>query len=159
MTKQEHIMDTIVHKKYVLEACAKLLKKLFDEDRYDEAYALSRRCLSHDDSKLEAVELNKFIELDNSRKGMVNAEVEMTEHEKEIISTHWSHNRHHPEYFKDYHEMNEIDIMEMCCDWYARSLQFGTDFLSFVKSRQKQRFKFDDEFYQRVMQYCNFLAN
>lgn len=37
-----------------------------------------------------------------------------------LIETHWKNNRHHPEYFKDISNMEELDIIEMVCDWYAR---------------------------------------
>lgn len=158
MTKYEHILDTITHKKYVLEACQKLMNLLYQENRLEEAYELAERCLVHDQSKIEQVELKNFTELDNAREGMKIASRLMTDKEKEIISIHWKHNRHHPEHFDDYHEMNEVDIMEMCCDWYSRSLQFKTDFLGFIKSRQEQRFKFDEEFFSRVMKYCNYLS-
>lgn len=157
MTKEEHILDTIQHKKYVLEACEKLLKLLFEQSRLDEAQELANRCLVHDNSKLEEEELKNFTELDSSRVGMTDPKVLMTEKEKLIVQLHWKHNRHHPEYFNDYHEMNEVDVMEMCCDWYARSLQFKTDFIPFIEDRQEKRFKFDSEFYKKVRFYCDHL--
>ena len=157
MTKEEHILDTIQHKKYVLEACEKLLQLLFQEGRYIESETLANRCLVHDNSKLEKEEMNNFVELDNSRIGMIDSKTLMTDKEKSMIMLHWKHNRHHPEHFEDYHEMNEVDIMEMCCDWYARSLQFKTAFIPFIEDRQEKRFKFDDAFYKRVRKYCDFL--
>ena len=33
-------------------------------------------------------------------------------------------------YFENIEDMNELDIIEMVCDWYARSMQYKTDFLS-----------------------------
>ncbi len=78
----------------------KLLKLLFSEGRTDEAYELARHCLVHDNSKLKSAEMSNFIELSNARKGMLDAKELMTDREKQIISLHWEHNRHHPEHSK-----------------------------------------------------------
>ena len=78
----------------------------------------------------------------------------LTAEQRTLIEMHWKRNRHHPEFFSDYHKMSEIDILEMVCDWYARSLQFETNFMQFVHDIPRDRFEFDDEFFARVYQYC-----
>ena len=50
--------------------------------------------------------------------------------------------------------MNEVDILEMCCDWHARSIQYHTDFLSFVKIRQENRFHFPKDMFDKIWKYC-----
>ena len=53
--------------------------------------------------------------------------------------------------------MNELDIIEMVCDWYARSMQYKTDFLSFVVSRQESRFHFPNEMFDKIYRYCEII--
>ena len=85
---------------------------------------------------------------------MRNANAEMPEQVKKFVELHWKHNKHHPEFWEDYHQMCEVDIMEMVVDWYARSMQFKTNFQEFVLTRQHNRFHFDDEFFKKVWIYC-----
>jgi hypothetical protein len=53
--------------------------------------------------------------------------------------------------------MEELDVIEMVCDWYARSLQLGTNFMEFVETRQNNRFHFPDYMYSNILKYCNIL--
>ena len=46
--------------------------------------------------------------------------------------------------------MKEIDIIEMVCDWHARSVQYGTNLMEFVTVRQENRFKFPQEMYEKI---------
>ena len=48
--------------------------------------------------------------------------------------------------------MSELDITELV-NWYARSLQFGTDFLEFLEQRQKDRFHFPQDIYDKIEKY------
>lgn len=154
MNELEYITETFKHKKYILESCSLLVEFLYKSGRAGEAKALANRCMVHDASKMSEKELQGFIKLNNIKESMTNSASKLNDYEKEIISVHWKNNRHHPEYFDDYHDMTEIDIMEMCCDWHSRSKEYGTNFLDFVKERQKNRFHFDKEFFSRVFFYC-----
>ena len=55
--------------------------------------------------------------------------------------------------------MEEIDIIEMCCDWHARTIQFGTELIPYLLNTQRKRFGFDDEFFAKILEYCEFLNN
>ena len=88
-----------------------------------------------------------------------NANSGLDEIMKKSIELHWKHNSHHPEYFENVEDMSELDIMEMCCDWHARSQQYGTDFLSFVKTRQENRFHFPETMFEKIWNYCVILEN
>ncbi len=46
---------------------------------------------------------------------------------REAMRHHVTTNRHHPEFFADPNEMNDVDLMEMVCDWTAMSQEFGQD--------------------------------
>lgn len=153
MTKMQHLKDTVIHKKIILEIGEKVVDWLVKEGRNEEAIELAKRLIIHDNSKISEEEMGNFLSIE-SHENMVNPNVLMDENIKAAVAAHWKNNRHHPEHFSDYHNMNEVDIIEMVCDWYSRSLQNKTDFLSFVETRQKNRFKFDEDFYNKVKEYC-----
>jgi hypothetical protein len=113
----------------------------------------------HDHSKLEMDEVAYFIQLiaDESTGGVPNGI--LTERQKMLIELHWKRNRHHPEFFSDLSKMSEIDIMEMVCDWAARSAQYQNSLLEFVHRMQNERFHFDDKMFEKVIAYCNVLIS
>lgn len=152
---RRHIEDTLTHKQFFIQSCFKMMDYLYDCNRYDDALELAKRCSVHDHSKFELEEVRLFIQLPSEKDKKPNGV--LTAEQRELIRMHWSKNRHHPEFFTDYKEMCEIDILEMVCDWYARSLQFGTSFMNFVNTVPQKRFGFDDEFFETVLKYCNIL--
>lgn len=157
MLPNEHISDTLLHKQLVIKAGMNLIQYLYENGRNEDALQLARRCARHDNSKFESEEMKGFLRLPKEGETMKNANATMPETVQKFIKMHWKHNRHHPEFFTDYHEMEELDIMEMVCDWYARSLQFGTNFKEFVKTRQANRFHFDEDFFNVVWKYCEII--
>lgn len=159
MTEKEHIIDTILHKKYMLESGLILIQYLYNNNRSQDALDLAKRCARHDNSKLEGEEISQFIKLDKNKSSMIDSSILLSDDTKKIIAIHWKNNKHHPEHFKSYEDMSEIDIMEMVCDWYARSKQFQTDFLNFVKTRQENRFRFNEDFFEKVYNYCKIIDN
>ena len=152
---RRHIHDTLTHKHFFIQSTMKMIEYLYAQDRYDDALELAKRCSMHDHSKLEMDEVQHFIQLPIESK----PNGRLTEEQRQLIEMHWKRNRHHPEFFSDYHKMSEIDILEMVCDWYARSLQFETDFMEFVNEIPRERFGFDDEFFDKVLQYSLILNN
>lgn len=151
--------DTLKHKQYVLETCNKMAKYLFEQDRDDLAFELLRRAIVHDNSKLRSDELNSLTKIKKTNEALTNANYILDDSDKRCIELHWKHNRHHPEYFSSPEEMTEADIIEMVCDWYSRSLQFGTDFLDFVYTRQNNRFHFPEEMFNKIINYCNIVMS
>jgi hypothetical protein len=135
-----------------------MLDYLYENNRYDDAIELAKRCSAHDHSKLVMDEVKYFIQLQEEKDNDELPNGVLTEQQRKLIELHWQRNRHHPEYHKDYHDMSEIDIIEMVVDWHSRSCEFGSDFMKFVNSIPKQRFGFDDEFFAKVLQYCEVLA-
>ncbi|MNV77870.1 hypothetical protein D3C71_1713280 [compost metagenome] len=53
--------------------------------------------------------------------------------------------------------MHELAIMEMCCDWYARSLQFGSNLLDFYESQKDKRWTFNDIHDNFIRKYISLL--
>ena len=153
----EHISETMIHKTFVINACLKMSKYLISEGEYDLANSLMYRANIHDNSKLVGPELELFTNLYGNQESFVNPKTQLTDYQKEIIEKHWENNRHHPEHFENSSEMSELDIIEMSCDWYARSVQYGTDFMSFIKTRQEVRFHFPNEVFEKILKYCSVL--
>lgn len=149
-----HITDTLEHQSFFIKSCMKMLDYLYAQDRYEDAIELARRCSAHDCSKLHGKEFLYFLQLHDCKPEKCVPNGILSEEQRKIIESHWKKNRHHPEHFSDYHEMTEIDIMEMVVDWKARSCQFGTDFMKFVNTVPQSRFGFDNEFFGKVLKYC-----
>ena len=149
--------DIFLHKKLVFDSCLKMSKYLHSIGKDDFAIEICRRAALHDNSKLDDNELNNFCKLDKSKVLLKNPYAQIDGDTERVIEIHWHKNRHHPEFFNDISQMDEIDIIEMCCDWHARSVQYGTDLLEFARIRQENRFHFDDETFKRILEYCKAL--
>lgn len=67
------------------------------------------------------------------------------------IFHHITHNRHHPEWHPDHDDMNMIDIIEMVCDWYAVSKEYGTNIDDWVKDVVPRRYHFGKTKKQMVL--------
>lgn len=152
-----HIRETMLHKSYVIEACLKMSDYLVLAGKKDLGILLLQRANIHDNSKLVGPELELLSSIYGNQNAFLNPNIILTENEKIIIEKHWANNRHHPEHFTDVSQMSELDILEMVCDWYARSLQYETDFLEFVKTRQETRFKFPEIIFKKIFEYCEIL--
>lgn len=150
----QSINDTIIHKQYVLKSCLKLANILFDEQKNELALDLLKRACIHDNSKLEEEELLALSRIINDKDCLTNSKEQLSEFKKNAIALHWKNNRHHPEFFSDINNMTELDILEMICDWYARSMQYNTNFLEFVYDRQKNRFHFPEQMFKVIENYC-----
>lgn len=153
---KNQINDTLDHKILVIKCGQKMCNYLFETDQNDLAISLIKRIIVHDNSKFNEKELcGMSILKDNT--ALIDPNVLLSEDQKEIIEEHWKHNRHHPEYFNDVTEMQELDIIEMVCDWGARSIQYKTDLIEFVKIRQNNRFHFPEKMYKKILNYCYIL--
>lgn len=151
------IEDTIIHKQYVLQSALKMFHYLCSIGQEELGLKLLKRAAVHDNSKLEGHELKLMSRLWDKKEAFTDAQYTLSERQKEIIQEHWKKNRHHPEYFEDYSEMTELDILEMVCDWHARSSQYHTDLMEFAITRQENRFHFNEEMYEKIIRYCNIL--
>ena len=155
----EHVSETMLHKSYVIQACLRMSKILISEGQEDLALLLLQRSNIHDNSKLVGPELELLSTLYGNQESFVNPKVQLSANQREIIEKHWENNRHHPEPFENLEKMSELDILEMCCDWYARSMQYDTDFLEFIKTRQETRFHFPEGMFDKILRYCETLIN
>ena len=166
--------DTIIHKEYVKRSIEKLAKYLEEHGAKNHARRLRYRGETHDNSKIGYTgnlpeddrrkkkedyddELHALSRIVSSKELMKDTNRELSILEKEAIQLHWKNNSHHPEHFESVLDMTTLDVMEMVCDWHARSVQWGTNLLEYAQNSQKNRFHFPEWMYQQVIFYCNIL--
>ena len=153
---KHQIKDTLEHKKIVMDSCYKMAEYLFNEGKNELGVEIINRAIVHDNSKFSKEELYALSSI-SSAKALTDPNVLLSNDQQKLVEMHWKNNRHHPEYFSAITNMSEIDIIEMCCDWHARSVQFGTNLIEFAKVRQENRFHFPKEMFNKILFYCNIL--
>lgn len=152
--------DTIIHKQFALKSAQKLARYLEGEGAIEHAEALRQRGKVHDNSKIsEEDELHALSRIVNDKVTLVDPTKQLSPIKRDAIALHWKHNTHHPEHFKSPIDMSKLDIMEMCCDWHARSVQYNTDFLEYVQTQQDIRFHFPEWMFAEIWHYCEVLAS
>lgn len=121
------------------------------------AQALFDRGSKHDASKLEFPELEGWTRMDlEPRYPYGSKEYEEKKERYEwLFHTHYSRNRHHPEYFEIHDnkafEMDMLDLLEMLCDWlgYRDSIRY-TDATNLV-DQQCERYGFSEEIHDLLL--------
>lgn len=154
--KLKQLKDIIIHKEYIIESCGILAKYLFKTGRENEALDLMKRAFSHDISKLSDSEFYGMAKYVNEM-GLKNTNNDISTEKEKYINMHRNKNKHHPEYWDSPTEMYELDIMELVCDWFARSTQFNTNAIEFLYSQQETRFHFPKEIFNKIEKYLNIL--
>lgn len=152
-----HIKDTIIHKEYMMRSALKMSEILIAEQKEELAMELLKRAAYHDNSKFdkdEAVSLSSI----QCKKALIDPNINLSDEERKTIEQHWKKNRHHPEHFDDIEKMKEIDILEMVCDWHARSEQHKTNLIDFVLIRQENRFHFPEDMFEKILKYCKWMV-
>lgn len=84
--------------------------------------ALQQRAMEHDASKWSQFERPGYVILtEKHRIGRVNESLgdSIDKLVAEAIRTHKARNRHHPEYHTAVDDMDDVDLIEMVCDWAA----------------------------------------
>lgn len=153
-----HIQDTIIHKKLVLDSCFILCKYLFSIGDKDTGIQLMQRAMEHDNSKFHGTELESISQITDNFHNFKDPNLLLSSVDAEKIKEHWKNNRHHPEHFKNVEDMTDLDLMEMVCDWFARSIQYNTNFMEFVKIRQENRFHFPQDMFDKIYRYCEIIV-
>lgn len=161
MTEYEEMFrDTMIHKEYVIKSCKKLSNYLEKQGAIIHSKMLMERAEVHDNSKTTCQdELHALSRIINDKTSLMDSSIQLSPIKLDAVKLHWKHNSHHPEHYDSPIDMSKLDIMEMCCDWHARSMQYGTDFLKFVSDRQRDRFHFPDWMYSEIWHYCQILAS
>lgn len=166
--------DIMTHIEFVMKAGHKLIKKLMIQGEENKAQELLFRIMHHDISKVGPQEfygMAKYSKDVQSMRDPSQGRSPVSE-KMRVIQLHWINNDHHPEFWiegelpktlnveqpsiiSEY--MNEGAIMEMCCDWYARSYQFGSNLLDFYEMMQNKRWKFNKQQDSLIRKYIGML--
>lgn len=157
--KEKYILDTINHKKHLFDSASKMALYFLKNNDEDMALKILRRSFTHDLSKFNASEYNSFHVFKEYNNSLIDASILYNEQDEVFLKEHWKNNKHHPEHWSDFNDMTELDIIEMVCDWHSRSVEFGTDLLEFIHTRQNTRFKFDDKMFNKILFYVNILLD
>lgn len=155
----EQLEDIATHKACVMQACHKMARYFIKKGDTKLALEIMDKAFIHDRSKLQEDEFYGMAAYSNDNAGLKDVNINFPcEGKMEAIRLHWSRNSHHPEYWGDkLLEMPELDMIEMCCDWYSRSIQFGDNLVEWIKKKQEIRFNFPETFFKQIMFYCHVL--
>ncbi len=155
---EKMIQDTFIHKDLVEKSCAKLARYLEAIGAHNHAEALIERGIAHDNSKImDEDELRALSSIINDQSSLTEATGCLTPLNRDFIKLHHKHNSHHPDHYQSCVDMSRLDIMEMVCDWHARSVQKGTDLMEFVHKQHIPRYKFPDWMIPEILHYCEVL--
>jgi len=142
------------HTQAVRSAALKLATRLIDNAETENDLDLARRLLQrssmHDLSKFQGIEWDTL-----HRDEEANVL-------KLAIHQHQQTNDHHPEYHVDgISAMNDAQIAEMVCDWYARQSEMGTDFRSFIRVDAPKRWGFTtkSKIYKSIKRFVDLLLD
>lgn len=133
MKFEEHIDNLTRHIHLVRQGCSMLGKRLVQLGRAEFGRILIARGFAHDQSKFHGIEWDCLHVGEEINKDRL----------LEAIKQHVSTNDHHPEFWGGIDNMPEVAVAEMCCDWYARSQEFGKDLRVWIKKEAFKKYDFD----------------
>ena len=149
---RKRLLSVWEHTQAVRAAALKLATRLIDNAKADNDLELARRLLQrsskHDLSKFQGIEWDTLYR---------DGEEEVL---KLAIHQHQQTNDHHPEYHVDgITAMNDAQVAEMVCDWYARQSEMGTDFRSFIRVDAPKRWGFTtkSKIYKTIKRFVDLL--
>lgn len=149
---KKHLSVVYRHINTVQQGCYKLAEGLIDEGRGNLARKLIANSLKHDSSKFHGIEWE-----------CLRTEVKESEPERfsMALKQHNNSNPHHPEYWDHINNMPKIYIAEMVCDWWARSTEFGSDLLEWIKESATKRydFKLQGKTYKEIKYFVTLLLS
>jgi hypothetical protein len=145
-----HVMSHIRH---VQENCRIVATYMIEEGRDEMARHVIANSLHHDGSKL-ADDLEFEMLSHTSTDGLDKERL------TKAIKQHSNDNAHHPEFWGSIHNMDEIHVIEMVCDWKARASEFGTDLIAYIHNHATVKYGFtvDDPVYAMIMKYVHILC-
>lgn len=149
LTAEEHLDNLVRHIELVREACLLLGKRLIHRGRKEFGRILISKGFVHDASKFAGIEW-EYLHAGND---IPKEKLDLA------VKQHTATNSHHPEYWGGIENMPEIAVAEMVCDWYARSMEFGTGLRAWINDVAVDRFKIDikSEQYQWLTGFVDIL--
>lgn len=148
---KEKVQKALRHIRNVQDGIETIALKLIDNGYVEQAREILAQGLAHDRSKFSVNSFFKHLVLCEGTPEKI----------KGSVYEHSRQETHHPECFVWDHisEMDTPSLIEMVCDWKARSQGFGTDLRKWIDEEATVKFEFkkDDEVYKRIMYYVDML--
>jgi len=159
----KHLDSVIAHINNVQIACHTLGKALMEsEDQTDHevGFKLIRNAYLHDNSKFYGIEWKYLRQIDLIKSNGLG-EKELKGMLKLAHLQHSTTNMHHPEYWGDVKNMPPEYIAEMVCDLKARSSEFRTDLIDWVRNvfLQRHNLSINSKVYRNMNKYINLLLD
>lgn len=148
-------VDAIIrHIQNVQDNCIILGKKLIERGCIELGANLIKNGFLHDSSKFSGIEWENMTPLTTIEERNEKAKLKMA------IQHHSKTNSHHPEYWGNIKDMPNIAILEMVCDWKARSEEFGTSLRDWIDESALKRWNFtkNDEVYKKIIEYVDMIC-
>ena len=142
------------HIENVQETAKLLADRLADRGEFNLSRRLVQNVLRHDSSKFEGIEW-EYLDIESSDK-------ENRDKLKMAVHQHQQSNEHHPEFFTSgIDDMSQVQIAEMVCDWKARSDEFGSSLLDWIKEEASTRYGFSvrSKAYQKIKFFVDLLLD
>ncbi len=147
--------DTLIHRACVMRSGQYLSHFLIHRNRSVDAIRLVGRCSVHDISKIQNTEeFMALASIVDDITDMHDIKHVLSPEQVNAIKLHWKRNSHHPEYYENANDMSDLDLLEMACDCHARSKQYHTDLLEYIRIQQDLRFHFDADHLKKLKSYC-----
>jgi hypothetical protein len=151
-TAEEHLDNLVRHIDLVRQAGVLLGRRIMARgQRGDEEFGriLIGKVYVHDASKFAGIEW-KYL---HAGKDVPKEQLDLA------IQQHVETNDHHPEFHGGFHQMPDVCIAEMVCDWYARAMEFGTGLRDWIENQAVQRFNIDTDSpeYKRLQEFVDIL--
>jgi len=142
------------HIRNVSDNCMILGEKLIQQGDIELGQQLIANGFSHDLSKFKGIEWKELTA--NNAEDNESSKIRL----RIAIEQHNSTNTHHPEFWGSIKAMPLIYLLELLCDWKARSEEFGTSLIDYINNKAMKRFKFEksDEVYKALIKYHDILC-
>ena len=147
MNTTEKIELVLDHIQNVQRNCYKLGLRLIKNGQVELGRNLIANGQIHDNSKFKGIEFEELF---------YGSDILM-----EVVKHHATTNPHHPEYWGGIHNMPNVYIAEMVCDWAARSSEFGSDLRKWIVSEATTKFGFNtnSKCYEKIEEYLDLLLS
>ena len=144
----KHIQSITRHVDNVRTGAKLLAERMFEQGEISMARLLVQKVLAHDASKFVGVEWEHL-----------RAGNDPSETFPMALKQHQLTNDHHPEHWGGVKNMPEICLAEMVCDFYARSIEFGTDLRAYIKDvfMPKHGFTSKTKVYQQIKKFVDLI--
>lgn len=153
---EDILKQTLEHIRRVEHNCEKIAIYFMRKGNLGFALQLISNGRMHDVSKLGFYEFNQLSNWKNEPTPEENLL------QQNALNIHRNSNPHHPEYWKSngIHDMPDLYIAEMVCDWFARAEEFGTDVNDWIKKKgtKTYNFKMSDRVGKKIKEYLSILT-